>query len=37
MPASKVIMTHSLQATPHFDTNENYGLRGSALNGSLHY
>jgi len=21
----------------HFDTNESYGLRGSALNGSLHY
>ena len=27
---------HSLQATPHFDTNESIGLRGSALNGSLH-
>jgi len=24
-------MTHGLQATPHFDTNESHGLRGSAL------
>jgi len=25
---------HSLQATPHFDTNESIGLQGSALNGT---
>jgi len=37
MAASKAITTHSLQVTPHFDTNESYDLRGSVLNGSLHY
>ena len=31
-----VIMTHSLQAILNFDANEGYGLRGSALDDSLH-
>ena len=30
MATFKVNMMHSLQATPHFYTNESYGLRGSA-------
>ena len=37
MPASKDIVTHSLQDTPHFGTTDSYGLQGSVLNGSLHY